>query len=311
MSMSVEMMNEVTAEMQNVELGEVKTQIKANIHKKARGVDPANKEAPPCFSVLDEQVSWKTEYTGYAPPEHTTKKIIELSSKNSYADPEDASLTKVNCFDEAKQVDRKSYEGILSLELDTKRPINPRGRTGLRGRGRLGRWGPNKAADPIVTRWKRDAFGNKVFDPITNKPILQCVLIKRKDNGEWAIPGGMVESGESVSETLLKEFGEEAMNSLEMTDEEVIEMKESLAFAFKHGIEVYKGYVDDPRNTDNSWMETVAMNFHDEDGTLFALFKLNAGDDAVGVKWVDLENDMPLYASHSDFVRTTMSIRGA
>lgn len=22
--------------------------------------------------------------------------------------------------------------------------------------------------------------------------------------------------------------------------------------------------MDDPRNTDNSWMETVAMNFHDE-----------------------------------------------
>lgn len=305
MSMSVEMMNEVTAEMQKVELGEVK------VHIKARGADPANEEAPPRCQVSDKQVSWDTEYPDYAPPEYTTEKIITLSSKNSYADPEDASLTKVNRFDEAKQVDRKSYEGTLLIEPDTKRPINPRGRTGMRGRRRLGRWGSNKAADPIVTRWKRDAFGNKVFDPITNKPILQCVLIKRKDNGEWAIPGGMVESGESVSETLLKEFGEEAMNSLEMTEEEVIEMKESLAFAFKHGIEVYKGYVDDPRNTDNAWMETVAMNFHDEDGTLFAMFKLNAGDDAVGVKWVDLENDMPLYASHSDFVRTTMAIHGA
>lgn len=30
--------------------------------------------------------------------------------------------------------------------------------------------------------------------------------------------------------------------------------------------QVYKGYVDDPRNTDNSWMETVAVNFHDETG---------------------------------------------
>lgn len=30
------------------------------------------------------------------------------------------------------------------------------GRTGLVGRGLLGRWGPNHAADPIVTRWKRD-----------------------------------------------------------------------------------------------------------------------------------------------------------
>lgn len=31
--------------------------------------------------------------------------------------------------------------------------------------------------------------------------------------------------------------------------------------------QVFKGYVDDPRNTDNAWMETVAVNFHDESGT--------------------------------------------
>lgn len=30
--------------------------------------------------------------------------------------------------------------------------MNPLGRTGLQGRGCLGRWGPNHAGDPIVTR---------------------------------------------------------------------------------------------------------------------------------------------------------------
>ena len=29
-------------------------------------------------------------------------------------------------------------------------------------------------------------------------------------------------------------------------------------------LKVYKGYVDDLRNTDNAWIETVAMHFHDE-----------------------------------------------
>ncbi len=33
-------------------------------------------------------------------------------------------------------------------------------------------------------------------------------------------------------------------------------------------IQIYAGYVDDPRNTDNAWMETVAENFHDEAGTV-------------------------------------------
>ena len=31
-------------------------------------------------------------------------------------------------------------------------------------------------------------------------------------------------------------------------------------------LQVYEGYVDDPRNTDNAWMETVAVNFHDDTG---------------------------------------------
>jgi len=35
---------------------------------------------------------------------------------------------------------------------------------------------------------------------------------------------------------------------------------------FPFFLQVYKGYVDDPRNTDNAWMETVAVNFHDESG---------------------------------------------
>lgn len=50
------------------------------------------------------------------------------------------------------KVNRVSYEGIY--EIVKGRPLNPRGRTGLCGRGVLGRWGPNHAADPIVTRWK-------------------------------------------------------------------------------------------------------------------------------------------------------------
>ena len=29
---------------------------------------------------------------------------------------------------------------------------------------------------------------------------------------------------------------------------------------------VPRGYVDDPRNTDNAWMETVAFSFHDPSG---------------------------------------------
>lgn len=43
---------------------------------------------------------------------------------------------------------------------------------------------------------------------------------------------------------------------------------------FFYLVQVYKGYVDDPRNTDNAWMETVACNFHDESGEVFGEFQL-------------------------------------
>lgn len=77
---------------------------------------------------------------------------------------------------------------------------------------------------------------------------------------------------------------------------------------------VYEGYIDDPRNTDNCWMESVANSFHDESGDTVGGLHLNAGDDAVGVQWVDITPELKLYASHKEMVnevykRITNSIK--
>ncbi len=53
------------------------------------------------------------------------------------------------------------------------------------GRGLLGHWGPNHAGDPVVTRWAKD----------DKKKVLEIILIKRRDTGELALPGGMVDAG--------------------------------------------------------------------------------------------------------------------
>jgi ADP-ribose pyrophosphatase len=34
---------------------------------------------------------------------------------------------------------------------------------------------------------------------------------------------------------------------------------------------LYKGYLDDPRNTDNAWVETEVWNFHYDIGDTFDL----------------------------------------
>lgn len=56
------------------------------------------------------------------------------------------------------------------------------------GRGLLGRWGPNHAGDPVVTRWAKDEQDEK-------RKVLEIILISRKDSGELALPGGMVDPG--------------------------------------------------------------------------------------------------------------------
>ncbi len=44
-------------------------------------------------------------------------------------------------------------------------------------------------------------------------------------------------------------------------------------------------------------METVALNFHDEDGTAFGAFQLHAGDDAGKVKWAEASAGIKLCAA--------------
>lgn len=168
-------------------------------------------------------------------------------------------------------------------------------------RGLLGRFGPNHAADPIVTRWRRYSNGVIMLDK-DGRGILEFVAVQRKDNGEWAIPGGMVEPGDTVSLTLKKEFGEEALNSLEASAEEKERIQKDLDELFHNGTVIYQGYVDDPRNTDNAWMETVAVHIHDHSGQCFDRFQLKAGDDAKDVMWTAIQPGLQLYASHAEFI---------
>ena len=92
----------------------------------------------------------------------------------------------------------------------------------------------------------------------------------------------MVDPGEQVSVTVRREFMEEALDSTTASEDKKQEMEAMVDSFFQRGEEIYKGYVDDPRNTDNAWMETVAFLFHDKSGSEIGKFDLKAGDDAQG-----------------------------
>lgn len=208
------------------------------------------------------------DFDKYKPP-YFVSDIVK--SCPIWADPED--LIKLN------KLDFKSYEGKINLD-QFNRPLNPRGPTGIAGRGILGKWGANFAADPIITRINQEGF-------------LELIVIKRSDCHLWALPGGMVDQGERITTTLSRELGEET----------------SVNLSFETATIVYQGYVDDPRNTDNAWMETDAYHLHlnsDES----SLIKLNAQDDALEAKWLVCNQSEidSLYASHPLMVKNAISL---
>jgi ADP-ribose pyrophosphatase len=279
-------------------------------HEKALGQD--NQSYPQRQAVPTERVPWALPFPDYEPVTWTHEDVLannrELSTGNKWADPPDVARAGLE--------QRVSYAGDghpKPLVLDARgTPQNPIGRTGLRGRGLLGKWGPNHAADPIVTR----------DHPDTGK--LQVVAIQRKDTKQWAIPGGMVDDGEAVSATLRREFKEEAGNIKDSEIRAKFDAQVSgrhtrfhparmlhptfaaqVASLFESGKEVYRGYVDDPRNTDNAWTETIAFHFHCS-AELGAQLPLSAGDDAGDVMWLDVdiedERYRDLYGSHRDLV---------
>lgn len=268
------------------------------IHYKCRGgFYPRTENTIARFAVPDDKINWGVEWPEYKPTNYTAAHIIG----QSWADPNISDPTFHPLWNQLDgNVNRKSHLGVYKIE--NLFPLNPVGRTGVCGRGCLGRWGPNHAADPIVTRWKRTSNHEVDLHPTSGKRVLQFVAIQRRDTGEWAIPGGMVDPGEVVTTTLKREFLEEALDALGRKPEQLSEADTIVTKFFESGETVYKGYVDDPRNTDNAWMETVAVNFHDDTGLSVGKLPLSAGDDAVNVRWMDIGKDLELYASHIQFI---------
>ncbi|HEX2937001.1 MAG TPA: NUDIX domain-containing protein [Bacteroidales bacterium] len=218
---------------------------------------------PERFVVPDDKVKWDIAFPEYAPIAFNAPVVLDPATP--WADPQDIAKITHPIF---------SFEGGIKLAANGL-PLNPMGRTGICGRGVVGKWGANFAADGIIT----------TENPSTHQ--FQVLTITRKDTGEIAFPGGMVDPGEDIFETRNRELMEEL--SLNMAD---------LADPLYEEI-VFKGYADDPRNTDNAWMETTAIHTHITYKKALSL-KLEAGDDAAGHQWTDITQDAvdQFYGTH-------------
>jgi ADP-ribose pyrophosphatase len=103
----------------------------------------------------------------------------------------------------------------------------------------------------------------------------------------------MVDAGETASIAAVREFKEETGFDLDLAG----------------ATEVYKGYVDDPRNTDNAWMETTAMRKHysREEAAQFKSHN-DANEEVRKVRWMKVTPELfdKMYASHASMLEMAL-----
>ncbi|XP_030770533.1 transient receptor potential cation channel subfamily M member 2 isoform X2 [Rhinopithecus roxellana] len=247
------------------------------------------------FPVPNEKVPWETEFLIYDPPFYTAERK-DAAVMDPVGDTlEPLSTIQYNMVDGLR--DRRSFHGPYAVQAGL--PLNPMGRTGLRGRGSLSCFGPNHTLYSMVTRWRRNEDGAICRKSI--KKMLEVLVVKLPLSEHWALPGGSREPGETLPQKLKR----------------ILRQEHWLAFEnlLPRGTEVYKGYMDDPRNTDNAWIETVAISIHFQDQNDVELNRLNSNlhacDSGASIRWQVVDRRIPLYANHKTLLQKVAAEFGA
>ncbi|XP_062594097.1 ADP-ribose pyrophosphatase, mitochondrial-like [Saccostrea cucullata] len=265
------------------------------------------------FPVFDKYVNWEEPYPTYDPVLYTKPvdeyresiqslvdpdfiEIIQRMESSSQSQDERTSLLSVTGYqkplwnlsatfvinEKSIEINRVSWitrDGVpIRYELDSSNmPINPMGRTGMRGRGKLRRWGPNHCVMLVVSRWKRflsTGQNQQNFITVDGKKVLEVAVFQKKESGEFTLPSGKEYGDMSLYSAVCRKFLENIFQESEtkldpnMTEQQMIQFFEQFVephpgpfTGFTSG-QIYKGYMDDPCNTDNAWREAEVWNIH-------------------------------------------------
>ncbi|XP_054165224.1 transient receptor potential cation channel subfamily M member 1-like [Oppia nitens] len=294
------------------------------------------------YPVPDKYVSWHVLWCDYDPIAYskprsemrptvrdwTDTNILALKESN-FEKPEHLSR-KLPVFQWNQQtvsgagvcIDRQSWhrlnnnQSIIYKLEDNVIPINPFGRTGLRGRGSLLRWGPNHYVMTVITRKKFESLEVmvEVMDPKNNNNNNNNTNNQNNNNNvsliERFISGDLQYGGiESMfkidneklrnwtkSETMIEWFGsldekqgQQSQPSLPPQQQKTFRSEQLM-----------RGYFDDPLNTDNAWKELELWHIH------YSHHNININDHmSDSVDWRDVSENLfyCLSLSHSKVIQ--------
>ena len=177
---------------------------------------------PPRQAISIDEAPWSVESEQYAPPYYVAEEV--LSNERSASDRPWVHAEDIEAVTES--LDR----GLSTVSDDIGRPLHPRGRTGLAGRGLLGRWGANPAVGAVVTRLSAEGDG------------LLVLAGRREGQLRISLPRGLVFLDETRQEAIARVLAERAGLSVDEDELDVL----------------IDDFYYDQRQTDHAWLEMRA-----------------------------------------------------
>jgi len=221
-----------------------------DFHLKIRAERPAS--YPPRQRISIDQAPWLLDCEEYDPPYYVDAGVLEqdgTKEDGGWADPED--LAAMAGVLETREAKFRDDDGL---------PLNPRGRTGIAGRGLLGLWGPNLSIAAVVVR----------ASTVTGAP--EILLGTADESQTLDLPKGFLLPGEEAEVGLRR----------------VLEAETGWANSVV-GKVVSEGYVYDARQTDHAWVESRAYLVTTNAGEAPDLF--NPTDHFEEVGWWPLDSE--------------------